>query len=86
MLISDFHLKINLNIFSQCNIFKTVSLFTSVRKYIFTICSRRNMRSLLATTMMLLMMTAALAGCAGSDVTDEAVSYTHLTLPTKRIV
>ena len=31
------------------------------------------MRSLLATTMMLLMMTAALAGCAGSDVTDEDV-------------
>ena len=31
------------------------------------------MRSLLATTMMLLMMTAALAGCAGSDITQEDV-------------
>jgi len=31
------------------------------------------MRSLLATTMMLLMMTAALAGCAGSDVTQDDV-------------
>ena len=31
------------------------------------------MRSLLATTMMLLMMTAALAGCAGSDLTQEDV-------------
>ena len=29
------------------------------------------MRALLATTMMLLMMTAALAGCAGSDQQDE---------------
>ena len=29
------------------------------------------MRTLLATTMMLLMMTAALAGCAGSDITQE---------------
>ena len=31
------------------------------------------MRTLLATTMMLLMMTAALAGCAGSDITQEDV-------------
>jgi len=31
------------------------------------------MRSLLATTMMLLMLTAALAGCAGSDITQEDV-------------
>ena len=33
----------------------------------------RNMRRILATMMMLLMTTAALAGCAGSDVTDEDV-------------
>ena len=59
------------------NIFKLVSLFTSVRKYIFTICSRRDMRSLLATTMMLLMMTAALAGCAGSDVTQDDVDKAY---------
>ena len=31
------------------------------------------MRTLLATTMMLLMMTAALAGCAGSDISQEDV-------------
>ena len=31
------------------------------------------MRALLATTMMLLMMTAALAGCAGSDITQDDV-------------
>ena len=31
------------------------------------------MRAMLATTMMLLMMTAALAGCAGSDVTQDDV-------------
>ena len=63
--------------FFNHNIFKLVSLFTSVRKYIFTICSRRDMRSLLATTMMLLMMTAALAGCAGSDVTQDDVDKAY---------
>ena len=26
------------------------------------------------------------AGCSGNDSDEEAVSYTHLTLPTKRIV
>ena len=31
------------------------------------------MRAMLATTMMLLMMTAALAGCAGSDITQDDV-------------
>lgn len=36
-------------------------------------CCSKAMRSLLATTMMLLMMTAALAGCAGSDITQEDV-------------
>ena len=35
------------------------------------------MRSLLATTMMLLMMTAALAGCAGSDVTQDDVDTSY---------
>ena len=35
------------------------------------------MRSLLATTMMLLMMTAALAGCAGSDVTQDDVDASY---------
>ena len=35
------------------------------------------MRSLLATTMMLLMMTAALAGCAGSDVTQDDVDKAY---------
>ena len=35
------------------------------------------MRALLATTMMLLMMTAALAGCAGSDVTQEDVDAAY---------
>ena len=35
------------------------------------------MRSLLATTMMLLMMTAALAGCAGSDVTQDDVDSSY---------
>ncbi|MDP7658733.1 MAG: amino acid ABC transporter substrate-binding protein [Candidatus Thalassarchaeaceae archaeon] len=35
------------------------------------------MRHLLATTMMLLMMTAALAGCAGSDVTQEDVDAAY---------
>ena len=50
-----------------------------MRKYIFTICSRRDMRSLLATTMMLLMMTAALAGCAGSDQQDEIDDLTAQT-------
>ena len=38
------------------------------------------MRSLLATTMMLLMMTAALAGCAGSDVTQDDVKTQELTM------
>ena len=37
------------------------------------------MRSLLATTMMLLMMTAALAGCAGSDQQDEIDDLTAQT-------
>ena len=31
------------------------------------------MRRMLAMTMMMLMTTAALAGCAGSDLTDEDV-------------
>ena len=35
------------------------------------------MRTLLATTMMLLMMTAALAGCAGSDVTQDDVDAAY---------
>ncbi len=35
------------------------------------------MRALLATTMMLLMMTAALAGCAGSDVSQEDVDAAY---------
>ncbi len=35
------------------------------------------MRALLATTMMLLMMTAALAGCAGSDVTQDDVDASY---------
>ena len=37
----------------------------------------KGMRHLLATTMMLLMMTAALAGCAGSDVTQEDVDAAY---------
>ena len=35
------------------------------------------MRTLLATTMMLLMMTAALAGCAGSDVSQDDVDAAY---------
>ena len=43
------------------------------RRYIHTICRPKNMRRILATMMMLLMTTAALAGCAGSDVTQDDV-------------
>ena len=77
MLFFSFGYNMALISFFYHNIFKLVSLFTSVRKYIFTICSRRDMRSLLATTMMLLMMTAALAGCAGSDVTQDDVDASY---------
>ena len=50
---------------------------------------------IIAPMMILIMMTSTLAGCTGGDPdsggemdTDaiNAVSYTHLTLPTKRIV
>ena len=35
-----------------------------------------------AGVMMVLLISASLAGCAGNDEDTDPVSYTHLTLPT----
>ena len=50
---------------------QSIVLATCRRRYIPTTPCLRSMQRLLATTMMMLMMTAALAGCAGSDQQDE---------------
>ncbi|MBC94819.1 MAG: amino acid ABC transporter substrate-binding protein [Euryarchaeota archaeon] len=48
-----------------------------MRRYIPSIPRSEGMRRMLAMTMMLLMTTAALAGCAGSDVTQDDVDAAY---------